>query len=78
MLNAARAPSKFTAIKNRKALYCRVAYHLGGKRHRLNFRDLEAATNEAEAKASQLSRGTWTRGSCRAAIGSFPGARSMP
>src|SRR5215468_10487722 len=37
--------------------YFRVAYHLGGKRHRLNFRDLESATNEAEAKASQLSRG---------------------
>jgi hypothetical protein len=30
---------------------------LGGKRHRLNFRDLETATNEAEAKASQLSGG---------------------
>lgn len=37
--------------------YFRVAYHLGGKRHRLNFRDLETATTEAEAKASQLSRG---------------------
>jgi len=37
--------------------YFRVAYHLGGKRHRLNFRDLKTATNEAEAKASQLSRG---------------------
>lgn len=37
--------------------YFRVAYHLGGKRHRLNFRDLQTATNEAEAKASQLSRG---------------------
>ncbi len=37
--------------------YFRIAYQLGGKRHRLNFRDLEAATIEAEAKASQLSRG---------------------
>jgi len=37
--------------------YFRVAYHLGGKRQRLNFCDLEAATNEAKAKASQLSRG---------------------
>ncbi|HMF45137.1 MAG TPA: tyrosine-type recombinase/integrase [Candidatus Udaeobacter sp.] len=37
--------------------YYRVAYHLGGKRHRLNFRDLQTAANEAEAKASQLSRG---------------------
>jgi integrase len=37
--------------------YYRVVYHLGGKRRRLNFSDLRAATNEAEAKASQLSRG---------------------
>lgn len=37
--------------------YYRVTYYLGGKRHRLNFSDLEAAQNEAEAKASQLSRG---------------------
>lgn len=37
--------------------YYRVTYHLGKKRHRLNFSDLEAATSEAEAKASQLSRG---------------------
>ena len=37
--------------------YYRVAYHIGGKRHRLHFNDLEKATNEAEAKAAQLSRG---------------------
>jgi integrase len=37
--------------------YYRVAYSLGGKRHRLCFSSLEEATNEAEAKASQLSRG---------------------
>src|SRR5215469_2453009 len=37
--------------------YYRVAYHIGGKRHRLHFNDLEKATSEAEAKASQLSRG---------------------
>lgn len=37
--------------------YYRVVYHLGGKRHRLNFNDLGKATNEAEAKAAQLSRG---------------------
>jgi integrase len=37
--------------------YYRVAYHIGGKRHRLHFNNLEKATNEAEAKASQLSRG---------------------
>jgi integrase len=37
--------------------YYRVAYHIGGKRHRLHFNDLEKATSEAEAKAAQLSRG---------------------
>src|SRR4026209_2776371 len=37
--------------------YYRVAYHIGGKRHRLHFNDIEKATREAEAKASQLSRG---------------------
>jgi integrase len=37
--------------------YYRVAYSLGGKRHRLNFSDLDEAKAEAEAKASQLSRG---------------------
>jgi integrase len=37
--------------------YYRVVYHLGGKRDRLHFNDLEKATTEAEAKASQLSRG---------------------
>jgi hypothetical protein len=37
--------------------YFRVVYHLGGKRHRLNFRDLDSAKNEAAAKAAQLARG---------------------
>ena len=37
--------------------YFRVVYQLGGKRHRLNFKSLEAASSEAEAKAAQLSRG---------------------
>jgi integrase len=37
--------------------YYRVAYHIGGKRHRLNLNDLNKAILEAEAKASQLSRG---------------------
>jgi integrase len=37
--------------------YYRVVYHLGGKRHRLHFNDLDRARNEAEAKAAQLSRG---------------------
>src|SRR5678810_160449 len=43
--------------RKRTGTYYRVAYHIGGKRHRLNFNDLERATSEAEAKASQLSRG---------------------
>ena len=38
-------------------IYYRVAYHIGGKRHRLHFNDLLRATSEAEAKAAQLSRG---------------------
>jgi integrase len=37
--------------------YYRVCYHLGGKRLRLNFADLNKAKEEAEAKAAQLSRG---------------------
>ena len=37
--------------------YFRVVYHLGGKRHRLNFRDLDKARAEAQAKAAQLARG---------------------
>jgi integrase len=37
--------------------YFRVAYQIGGKRHRLSFSDLDKAKAEAEAKASQLSRG---------------------
>jgi integrase len=37
--------------------YFRVVYHLGGKRHRLNFANLEAARMEAAAKVAQLARG---------------------
>lgn len=37
--------------------YYRVAYHIGGKRERLNFADLEKAKREAEAQAAKLSRG---------------------
>src|SRR4029077_1070047 len=37
--------------------YYRVAFHIGGKRHRLHHNDLEKAIAEAEAKAAQLSRG---------------------
>ena len=43
--------------KKKRATYYRVAYQLGGKRHRLNFSHLDKAKAEAEAKASQLSRG---------------------
>jgi integrase len=54
-----RGSSTVKIYRDRKpeGTYYRVTYHLGGKRHRLNFNDLQAATNEAEAKASQLSRG---------------------
>ena len=54
-----RGSSVVKIYRDRKpeGTYYRVAYNLGGKRHRLNFRDLESATSEAEAKASQLSRG---------------------
>jgi integrase len=37
--------------------YYRVCYHIGGKRERLNFSDLEKAKLEAEAQAAKLSRG---------------------
>ena len=37
--------------------YYRVVYRLGGKRHRLNFSDLEDAKKEAAAKVAQLARG---------------------
>src|SRR5262245_59454304 len=54
-----RGSSTVKIYRDRKpeGTYYRVTYHLGGKRHRLNFSDLQEATNEAEAKASQLSRG---------------------
>jgi hypothetical protein len=34
----------------------RVAYHIGGKSHRLHFNDVEKATSEAEPNPAQLSR----------------------
>jgi len=37
--------------------YFRVAYQIGGRRHRLNFCDFGEAKSEAEAKAAQFSRG---------------------
>jgi integrase len=54
-----RGSSVVKIYRDRKptGTYFRVAYHIGGKRHRLHFNDLEKATNEAEAKAAQLSRG---------------------
>jgi integrase len=54
-----RGSSVVKIYRDRKptGTYYRVAYHIGGKRHRLNFNDLEKATSEAEAKAAQLSRG---------------------
>ena len=54
-----RGSSEVKIYRDRKpeGTYYRVVYYLGGKRERLNFSDLQEATNEAEAKASQLSRG---------------------
>ena len=54
-----RGSSVVKIYRDRKptGTYYRVAYHLGGKRHRLHFNDLDEAKEEAEAKASQLSRG---------------------
>jgi integrase len=54
-----RGSSQVKIYRDRKpeGTYYRVAYHLGGKRHRLSFNDFEKAKDEAEAKASQLSRG---------------------
>jgi integrase len=54
-----RGSSTVKIYRDRKptGTYYRVVYYLGGKRHRLSFNDFEKATNEAEAKASQLSRG---------------------
>jgi hypothetical protein len=54
-----RGSSVVKIYRDRKptGTYYRVVYHIGGKRHRLHFNDLEKATSEAEAKAAQLSRG---------------------
>ena len=43
--------------------YYRVAYHLGGKRERLNFRDLQKATTKPRRKPRNFRAATWTR--CR-------------
>jgi integrase len=39
------------------SVYFKLSYHLGGKRHRPSFANLDEAKNEANAKAAQLSRG---------------------
>ena len=54
-----RGSSTVKIYRDRKptGTYFRVVYHIGGKRHRLHFNDLEEATSEAKAKAAQLSRG---------------------
>jgi integrase len=54
-----RGSSVVKIYRDRKpeGTYYRVVYYLGSKRHRDNFSDLQEATDEAEAKASQLSRG---------------------
>ena len=54
-----RGSSEVKVYRDRKpeGTYYRVVYYLGSKRQRLNFSDLQKATAEAEAKASQLSRG---------------------
>ena len=54
-----RGSSEIKIYRDRKpeGTYYRVVYYLGSKRLRLNFSDFEEAKNEAEAKASQLSRG---------------------
>ena len=54
-----RGSSEVKIYRDRKpeGTYYRVVYYLGSKRHRLNFSHLRQATEEAEAKASQLSRG---------------------
>ena len=58
-LEVKRGSSVVKIYRDRKpaGTYYRVTYHIGGKRERLNFNDLPAAINEAEAKAAQLSRG---------------------
>jgi integrase len=54
-----RGSAQVKIYRDRKpgGTYYRVTYYLGKKRQRLNFRELGEATNEAEAKACQLSRG---------------------
>jgi len=39
------------------SIYYKLSYHLGGKRHRPSFANLDEAKNEAAAKAAQLARG---------------------
>ncbi|CAN5237555.1 hypothetical protein BH20VER2_BH20VER2_12450 [soil metagenome] len=39
------------------AVYFRVIFHVGGKRHRVSFKTLEKALTHAELKAAEMSRG---------------------
>ena len=57
VIRAGSSVVKIYRDRKRAGDYYRVVFHLGGKRHRLNFRDLEHAKTEAQAKASQLARG---------------------
>jgi len=43
--------------RNDGLVYYKLSYHLGGKRHRPSFANLDVAKNEATAKAAQLARG---------------------
>jgi len=47
----------YREIRPDGSVYYKLSYHLGGKRHRPSFADLEEAKKEAAAKAAQLSRG---------------------
>ena len=54
-----RGSSVVKIYRDRKptGTYYRVAYHFGGKRHRLHFNDLEKATSEAGSESRATSRG---------------------
>ncbi len=56
-IKAGSTALKIYRDRKRSGDYFRLVYYLGGKRHRLNFSSLEAARNEAAAKAAQLARG---------------------
>jgi integrase len=47
----------YRELRSDGSVYYKLSYHLGGKRHRPSFADLDEAKKEATAKAAQLSRG---------------------